>query len=57
MAEKRKKMRVPKPRDPSWRTRRALGHKRIEDARTYRRRDTRADERARSDGEDGGNGG
>jgi hypothetical protein len=64
MAQKRKKPTVPKPRDPSWRTRRALGHKRIEDARAYRRRDTRSAERAararargEGEGEDGGSGG
>jgi hypothetical protein len=61
MAQKRKKPKVPKPRDPSWRARRALGHKRIEDARAYSRRDARSAERAarersRGEGEDGGNG-
>ncbi len=48
-----------KPRDPSWRLRRALGQKRKGSAKVYRRPETRQTERAaRTDGEqDGGDDG
>ncbi len=41
-----------KPRDPSWRLRRALGQKRKESAKVYRRPEDRLSERAaRTDAE------
>ena len=37
---------LPKPRDPTWRMRRALGQKRKESAKVYRRHASRRTERA-----------
>jgi hypothetical protein len=52
----KKKPKVVRPRDPAWRTRRALGAKRIESGKAYRRAATRRAERAaagpESDGKD-----
>ena len=49
MARKRA---LPKPRDPTWRMRRALGQKRKESAKVYRRQAARRTERAARTGEE-----
>jgi hypothetical protein len=53
----KKKSKVIRPRDPAWRTRRALGAKRIESGKAYRRAATRRAERSAAAPErDGGDG-
>ena len=48
-----KKAKPAKPRDPSWRLRRALGAKRIDSAKAYKRADLRRSERDAGEGENG----
>jgi hypothetical protein len=50
----KRKRKPNRPRDPSWRTRRALGAKRIESGKTYARVSRRRSERAAARGEEDG---
>lgn len=50
----KRKRKPARPRDPTWRTRRALGVKRVESARTYARTASRRAEREAAKGDGNG---